>query len=55
MVDHSFQIEEDLLLNFCNLQVPPGARTKSQMTKKRYKRQKQLETYEFTLREQLIG
>ena len=55
MVDRDFQIEEDLLLNFCNLQVPPGVRTKSQMTKKSCKRQKKLETYEFTLREQLIG
>ena len=55
MADRGFQIQEDLLLHFCNLQVPPGARTKSQMTKKRYKRQNKLEIYEFTLREQLIG
>ena len=34
MADRGFQIQEDLLLHFCNLQVPPGARTKSQMTKK---------------------
>ena len=34
MADRGLQIQEDLLLHFCNLQVPPGARTKSQMTKK---------------------
>ena len=32
--DRGFQIQEDLLLRSCNLQVPSGARTKSQMTKK---------------------
>ena len=25
MADRGFQIQEDLLLHFCNLQVPPGA------------------------------
>ena len=35
MVERGFQIKEDLLLHFCNFQVPPGARAKSQMTKKR--------------------
>ena len=55
MADRGFQIQEDLLLHFCNLQVPPGARKKKQMTKKRYKRKKKLQIYEFTLREQLIG
>ena len=55
MADRGFQIQEDLLLHFCNIQVPSGARTKSQMTKKRYKRQNKLEIYEFMLREQLIG
>ena len=42
MADCGFQIQEDLLLHFCNLQVPPRAQTKSQMTKKRHKRQKKL-------------
>ena len=54
MVDCGFQIQEDLLLHFCNLQVPPGARTKGQMAK-RYKRQKILQFHEFILSEQLIG
>ena len=49
MVDRGFQIQEDLLLHFCNLQVPPGARTK-----KRCKRQKKLQIYEFMLKELLI-
>ena len=34
MADRGFQIQEDLLLHFCILKVPPGARTKTQMTKK---------------------
>ena len=33
MADRGFQIQEDLLLHFCRLVVPPGARVKSQMTK----------------------
>ena len=32
MADRRFQIHEELLLRFCSLQVPPGARAKSQMT-----------------------
>ena len=32
MADRGFQIHEELLLRFCSLQVPPGARAKSQMT-----------------------
>ena len=32
MADRGFQIKEDLLLRFCSLSVPPGARTKAQMT-----------------------
>jgi len=32
MADRGFQIQEELLLNFCKLIVPPGARVKSQMT-----------------------
>ena len=55
MADRGFQIQEYLLLHFYNLQVPPGARTKSQMTKKRYKGQKKFQICKFTLREQLIG
>ena len=35
MADRGFQIHKDILLHFCNLQVPPGARKKSQMTKKK--------------------
>ena len=30
MAGRSFQIQEDLLLHFCNLQIPPRARTKIQ-------------------------
>ena len=55
IADRGFSIQEDLLLHFCSLQVPTGARAKSQLTKKRYKRQKKSHIYEFTLREQLIG
>ena len=33
MADRGFQIQEDLLLHFCRLVVPPGARVKSQKTK----------------------
>ena len=32
MADRGFQMQEELLLRFCSLQVPPGARAKSQMT-----------------------
>ena len=53
MADRGLQIQEDLLFHFCNLQVPPGARTKRQMTKSRYKRKKKLQIYKFLLREQL--
>ena len=42
IADRSFQIYEDLLLNFCNLQVPPGAQTKSQMTKKVVQKTKEI-------------
>ena len=39
MADRGFHIQEDLSFYFCNLQVPLDAETKSQVTKKRYKRQ----------------
>ena len=55
MVDRGFHTQEDLSLYFCNLQVPPDARTKSQVTKKRYKRQMKFQIYKVKLREQLIG
>ena len=42
MVDRGFQIHEDLLLHFRNLQLPPGARTKSQMTKKEVQKTKEI-------------
>lgn len=32
MADRGFQIKEELLLRYCSLSVPPGARVKSQMT-----------------------
>ena len=32
MADRGFQIKEELMLKFCSLSVPPGARVKSQMT-----------------------
>ena len=38
MADRGFQIQGDLLLYFCRLVVPPGARVKSQMTKSEFKK-----------------
>ena len=32
MANRGFQIKEELLLRYCSLTVPPGARVKSQMT-----------------------
>ena len=32
MADRGFQIREELMLRFCSLSVPPGARAKCQMT-----------------------
>ena len=32
MADRGFQIKEELMLRFCHLSVPPGARVKAQMT-----------------------
>ena len=42
MADRGFQIQEDLLLQFCNLQVLSGARKKSQMTKKEVQKTKNI-------------
>ena len=42
MADRGFQIQEYLLLHFYNLQVPPGARTKSQMRKKEVQKTKEI-------------
>ena len=36
------QIKEELYLKYCTLSVPPGARTKSQMTKEECKTTKQI-------------
>ena len=40
MADCGFHIQKNLLLHFCNLQIPPGARTKSHMAKKRGRKDK---------------
>ena len=40
MADRGFQIHDELLLRFCILQVPPGARAKSQMTTDECKKKK---------------
>ena len=40
MADRGLQIKEELLLKYCTLTVPPGARVKSQMTKKECKKTK---------------
>ena len=42
MADRGFQIREELLLWFCTLPVPPGARLKSQMTPENAQRQREL-------------
>lgn len=42
MADRGFQIKEDLLLKFCSLVVPPGARIKSQFTEKEVKKTKEI-------------
>ena len=42
MADRGFQIHEELLLRFCSLQVPPGARAKSQMTTDECKKTKDI-------------
>lgn len=40
MADRGFQIKEELMLKFCTLTVPPGARLKSQMTTSEVKKTK---------------
>ena len=42
MADRGFQIKEELLLKFCSLAVPPGARAKSQFTEKEVKNTKEI-------------
>lgn len=42
MADRGFQIREELLLKFCSLSVPPGARIKSQMTSTECKNAKEI-------------
>ena len=42
MADRVFQIQEDLLLHFYRLVVPPGARVKSQMTKSEVRKTKEV-------------
>ena len=43
MADEGFQINEDLLLTFCSLVVPPVARAKSQkFTEKEVKKTKEI-------------
>ena len=40
IANRDFYNQKDLLLHFCNLQVPPGARAKSQMIKKEVQKTK---------------
>ena len=42
VADRGFQIHEELLLRFCSLQEPPGARAKSQMTTDECKKTKDI-------------
>ena len=42
MADRGFQIKEDLLHHYCSLNVPPGARVKSQMTSAECKKTKEV-------------
>ncbi|XP_057297647.1 uncharacterized protein LOC130628681 [Hydractinia symbiolongicarpus] len=42
MADRGFQIREELLLKFCSLSVPPGARIKSQMISIECKKTKEI-------------
>ena len=54
MAGRGFQIKEELLLNFCSLEVPPGARIKSQMTSAEVKKSKDVVTFKSMLNVQLI-
>ena len=40
MADRGFEIKEELMLKFCSLTVPPGARVKAQMTTEECKKTK---------------
>ena len=42
MADRGFQIHEELMMKFCKLTVPPGARVKSQMTTAEVKKTKEV-------------
>ena len=42
MADRGLQIQEDLLLHFCILVVPPGATVKTQMRKSEVKKTKEV-------------
>ena len=42
MADRGFQIQEDLLHHYCSLNIPPGARVKSQMTTGECKKTKEV-------------
>ena len=42
IVETGFQIQEDLLLNFCRLVISPVARVESQMTKSEVKKTKEV-------------
>jgi hypothetical protein len=42
MADRGFQIREELMMKFCSLSIPPGARVKSQFTKKENEKTKQI-------------
>ena len=42
MADCGFQIQEELLLKFCTLIIPPGARLKSQMIASEFKKTKKI-------------
>ena len=42
MAERGFQVQEDLLLHFCRLVVPPGARVKRQMTKSEVRKTKEV-------------
>lgn len=55
MADRGIQIQEELLMNFNTLTVPPGARLKSQMRKAEVEKTKRWQIFAYTLSEQSIG